>query len=58
MQKAESLSFQTVCMVLGLEGRGQSLVNKISISAKALSRDFYGVLMCEHSSPFSKLRIA
>ena len=33
MQKAESLSSQTV---LGLEGRGQSLVNKISISAKAL----------------------
>jgi len=33
MQKAESLSFQTV---LGLEGRGQSLVNEISIHAKAL----------------------
>jgi len=33
MQKAESLSFQ---MILELEGRGQSLVNEISIRAKAL----------------------
>jgi hypothetical protein len=33
MQKAESLSFQTV---LGLEGRGQSLMNKISIGAQSL----------------------
>ena len=33
MQKAESLSFQ---MVIGLEGRGQSLVNEISIRTKAL----------------------
>ena len=40
MQKAESLSFQTV---LGLEGRGQSLINEISICAQSF--DFYGVLM-------------
>jgi len=33
MQKAESLSFQTV---LGLEGRGQSLINEISIRAQSL----------------------
>ena len=33
MQKAESLSFQTV---LGLEGRGQSLINEISIRVQSL----------------------
>jgi len=33
MQKAESLSFQTV---LGLECRGQSLINEISIRAQSL----------------------
>jgi len=33
MQKGESLSFQ---MVLRLEGRGQSLINEISIRAQSL----------------------
>ena len=33
MQKAESLSFQTV---LGLEGCGQSLINEISICVQLL----------------------
>jgi len=33
MQKAESLSFQ---MVLGLQGRRQSLINEISIRVQSL----------------------
>ncbi len=37
MQKAEILSFQ---MVLGMEDRGQSLVNEISICAKELRLGF------------------
>ncbi len=37
MQKAESLSFQTV---LRLEGHGQSLINKISIHVKSLRWGF------------------
>ena len=52
MQKADSLSFPRV---LGSGGRGQSLLNEISIRAQCWDRDFYGVLMWfENCSPFSK----
>ena len=37
MQKAESLSFQTV---LGLEGRGQSLINEIAVVEIVISTEF------------------
>ena len=47
MQKAESLSFQTV---LGLDGRGQSLMNEISIGAVVeimISTEFY--VICDET---------